>query len=234
LVVLYDNYMSTKYYLPIVFIVIGVIAAIFYFSKDNNNVTKQIPEQAQNPDSNEQVEPDTTPEHGQVAVDRFKAPMSNHLARVTKKSFGTYVEPGNSPVSPERFRGYHAGTDFEILPGEENSEVPINAICDGKFVIKRTASGYGGLVAQQCEYDSIPTLVLYGHVVLSSVSHNIGDEIKAGEKIAILGQPGPDTDGERKHLHLGVRPGTDLVILGYVQNIKTLSDSYLDPLTVIK
>lgn len=163
---------------------------------------------------------------------KFKAPMPDYLSRVNKKAFGTFVAPGNSPISPEKFRGYHAAIDLEIFSGEEELEVPVKAICDGKLAIKRTAQGYGGLVAQYCVLNGEDVLVLYGHVALTSVQRNIGDEIKTGEKIALLGQPGIDTDNERKHLHLGIRKGFDLVIAGYVPSQSALS-TYIDPKTVL-
>jgi murein DD-endopeptidase MepM/ murein hydrolase activator NlpD len=161
---------------------------------------------------------DTSWDPAPAPRDQFRAPMADYLARVNKKAFGTFVEPGNSPVSPEKFRGYHAAIDLEILPGEENTDVAVSAICDGDLAIKRTAQGYGGLVAQYCTLNGDSVLVLYGHVALSSVSKTVGEEMKTGERIGVLGQPGPDTGGERKHLHLGIRKGRDLVIAGYVQS----------------
>jgi hypothetical protein len=164
-----------------------------------------------------------------VPEGKFLAPMDRFQERITKKSFGTYVEPGNSPVSPERF---HSAVDFEIFPGEDNTEVPFKAICDGPLAIKRMAQGYGGIVAQYCDLRNSPVLVIYGHVQLSSVTFNLGDEIQMGQHLGILGQPGPDTDGERKHLHLGIRRGQELVILGYVQDETSLSD-YVNPMEVL-
>src|SRR5690348_16155292 len=62
-------------------------------------------------------------------------PISNAAARVTKKPFGIYVTPQNSPVQPERFTGFHTGTDFETTPTEANSLVPFFAICSGKILV---------------------------------------------------------------------------------------------------
>jgi hypothetical protein len=49
------------------------------------------------------------------------------------RPFGIYITKQNSPVQPERFTGYHAGTDFETFPEEKDTDVVINAICDGKL-----------------------------------------------------------------------------------------------------
>lgn len=53
---------------------------------------------------------------------RLAWPINSALERVTKKSFGIYVTPQSSPVSPEKFTGYHTGVDFEITPDEENKD----------------------------------------------------------------------------------------------------------------
>lgn len=164
---------------------------------------------------------------------QFFPPMPDFRSRVTKKQFGTYIEPGNSPVSPEKFRGYHNGIDLEIFSGEENSDIAVDAICNGTLAAKRTASGYGGLIAQYCDYQGAPVLVIYGHMDIASVGYKVGDEIAVGSKLGMLGQQGPETDGERKHLHLTIRKGHEMNIVGYVSNESALS-SYYDPLAIIK
>src|SRR5947209_4518700 len=50
-------------------------------------------------------------------------PVVGFLSRVTKKPFGIYVNPANSPVQPERFSGYHTGADAEY--GEVSADVPV-------------------------------------------------------------------------------------------------------------
>ncbi|PIS40806.1 MAG: hypothetical protein COT26_01390 [Candidatus Kerfeldbacteria bacterium CG08_land_8_20_14_0_20_43_14] len=63
-------------------------------------------------------------------------PISNALSRITKKPFGIYITPQNSPVQPERFTGYHTGVDFETLPSEANINVPIYAAANGEVLVK--------------------------------------------------------------------------------------------------
>lgn len=151
-------------------------------------------------------------------------PLHNALTRITKKSFGTYITPENSPVSPEKFRGWHTGTDFEILPGEENTDITFYAICDGNILQKRSASGYGGLLIQACTINAIDVTVIYGHVNITSIAKNVGDPLTQSETIGILGQVGVETDNERQHLHLGIHKGMGINILGYVQNQSQLED----------
>jgi murein DD-endopeptidase MepM/ murein hydrolase activator NlpD len=154
-------------------------------------------------------------------------PLDNSADRITKKHYGTFVTPQNSPVQPEKFSGFHTGTDFEIFSGEENLDVPFYALCDGKLLQKRTASGYGSVMVQSCTINNEAVTVVYGHIRLGSINKKTGDEIKQGEQLGVLGTSPSETDGERKHLHLGIHKGTSINILGYVQKESELS-SWLD------
>lgn len=159
---------------------------------------------------------------------KLLAPISDWSERTTKKLFGIYVTPKNSPVNPEKFTGYHSGVDFEVLPGEEDTEVVVFAVCGGPMVLKRFVSGYGGAVVQQCVFEEQDIIVIYGHLKLSSIVLAMGQEIKAGEKIGILGNSyGAETDGERKHLHVGIHKGKDIDLKGYVQTSTEL-DEWMD------
>jgi len=155
---------------------------------------------------------------------RLHEPITNALTRVTKKPFGIYISPKTSPVQPERFMGYHTGVDFETTPAEQNIDVPIFAACDGKLLLKKYATGYGGVAVQSCRLDGTDVTVIYGHLRLASIAPNVGDGLKAGDKIAVLGTGySTETNGERKHLHFGIHKGTSVSILGYVQTQNALS-----------
>ena len=159
----------------------------------------------------------------------FASPLERAGERITKKKFGQYITPQNSPVQPEKFRGYHTGTDFEIFTEESNIDVSVKAICDGKIALKKTATGYGGVLVESCELDNQPIAVVYGHLKLASITKKAGDALAKGEEIGILGKAfNAETGGERKHLHLGVHKGSAVNILGYVQNQSELS-GWLDP-----
>jgi len=186
-----------------------------------NSNSQNFPENASNPRTQNALSgPNANP---------FQPPLDRAAERVTKKPFGIYITPQNSPVQPERFQGYHTGTDFEIFPEELDADVPVRTICPGKIAVKRFASGYGGVLVQNCTLDNQPITVVYGHLKLASISKNTGDQLDAGEEIGILGRAySPETDGERKHLHLGIHKGTSINILGYVQNKNELS-GWVDP-----
>jgi murein DD-endopeptidase MepM/ murein hydrolase activator NlpD len=158
-------------------------------------------------------------------------PIADADKRVTKKMFGTYVTPQNSPVSPEKFTGYHTGVDFETFPEEKDVDVPVYAICDGKVMVAKYVGGYGGAVIQQCQLNGQPITVIYGHLNLNSIKNDLNKQFRQGDQLAILGAGySYDTAGERKHLHLGVHKGSGIEYRGYVQNKSELSSwlNYLD------
>lgn len=156
-------------------------------------------------------------------------PVADFKTRITKKPFGLFVEPNNSPVQHEKFTGYHTGVDVEYDNVKE--EVPVRAITAGKIIHAATADGYGGVVAVRHEINGQPILAVYGHLDPAALP-KAGTTVTAGDTIGRLGDGfTPETDGERKHLHLSLHKGTTLNIRGYVQNQSEL-DSWLDPATI--
>lgn len=163
-------------------------------------------------------------------------PLERAAYRPTPLHFGLYVtpDPEKNPIDPpERFEGFHVGTDFEITRGEQNSDVKVFAICSGEVIYSGFAEGYGGLIAQRCDIDEEPVVVLYGHLQLDSLPA-AQSQLSAGQQIALLGAAKSyDTDDNRKHLHLGIHRGTELVLLGYVQTEEELGD-FLDAKEILK
>lgn len=145
--------------------------------------------------------------------------------------FGLYVtpDPETNPIDPpERFTGYHSATDFEILPGEEDVDIPVYAICSGPLQFSGFAEGYGGLITQYCTIDGQDVTALYGHLAVDSLPEK-GKKVAAGELLGILGAGrSTDTDGSRKHLHLGILKGHVSEVRGYVQEPSELG-LYVDP-----
>jgi murein DD-endopeptidase MepM/ murein hydrolase activator NlpD len=165
-------------------------------------------------------------------------PASTHpifdLSRVSKKFFGTYVTPKNSPVQPEKFTGYHAGIDFETTAAEADIDVPVPALFDGKIVLKKYTAGYGGVLVEESAIEGQLVTIVYGHLKLPSITGAVGQYVKKGDRLGILGKGySTETDGERKHLHLGIHLGPSINILGYVQTESQLS-GWLDPIQFLK
>jgi len=175
--------------------------------------------------------PSTTPKTEEKSI---VEPINDALSRVTKKPFGIKISPDDSPVQPERFYGYHTGVDFETSPDEQETDVTVYAICDGPVVLKRTVTGYGGVLVQRCILDGEEVTVLYGHLRLKSIQAELNEKLLKGQPIGLLGQGYSDeTDGERKHLHLAIHKGASTVLLGYVQEPARLNE-WIDPLTLLK
>jgi hypothetical protein len=155
-------------------------------------------------------------------------PLERATERVTKKPFDLYVTPKTSPVSPERFSGYHAGVDFETFEDEQDRDVVVAAVCDGALALKKISDGYGGVAVQRCLLENRPVTVVYGHLRFESITAEVGDALKRGEMLGVLGKGySVETDGERKHLHLGIHEGTDVTVRGYVQT-KSEAGQWLD------
>lgn len=208
------------------------VSAGCYGDPSKNNVSpEQVLEDAQQTNQNQPAasatsnnEPPTTVPDAKEVV----APISRASERVTKKPFGIYITKQNSPVQPEKFNGYHSGTDFETFPEEKDADVAINTVCSGKIAAKRIATGYGGVVTQYCTIDNQAVTVIYGHVRLSSVGAKAGDSLAAGAPLGLLGTGySAETDGERKHLHLGIVKGQGTDIRGYVAQ-KPLLNSFIN------
>ena len=213
--------MNQKSFILLVLILIIFFSVWAAYFRDKNNVSIGEMPRLQ-PEKISETEPVSLPVAEKNTEEKTKMlflPLNRAGERITKKPFGIFITPQTSPVQPEKFRGYHTGTDFEILPGEENAEVSVKAVCSGKLVMKKSATGYGGVAVESCELNGEPITVVYGHLKLASININVEEKINAGDMLGILGRGySNETNGERKHLHLGFHKGGSVNILGYVQN----------------
>ncbi len=196
-----------------------IFAGGYYFQKPDADV---IPSTTTHNEKRTETEPNHTQTEN-IATAGIHSPINEASSRITKKPFGIKIDPKTSPVQPEKFSGYHTGTDFETTPQEAKQDIKVFALCSGKLLQKRTATGYGGIVVQACNINEQPVTIIYGHIDLKSVSILVGQTINIGEKIAILGDVGTETNGERKHLHLGIHKGPTINIKGYVQSSAELT-----------
>jgi len=222
--------MDKKLY--ILFSIVVVFALLVFYNLYSINMVSQTVVETNLPKIRKIIDNQPSPEAVPAAAqptEPFVASLDRTGERVMKKPFGIFITPQNSPVQPEKFRGYHTGSDFEIFPEEQSADVPVRAICDGKIAVKKTATGYGGVLVESCALDNQPITVIYGHLKLASILKKIGDSLSQGEQIGILGKAfSAETSGERKHLHLGIHKGAAVNILGYAQNQSELS-GWLDP-----
>lgn len=164
----------------------------------------------------------------------FIEPIQNFKTNQTKKTFGQFIDPATSPIQPERFQGFHIGVDIEINPDQVNQDIPVYAIADAKVIAIQYVQGYGGVIILETNINNEPATILYGHINLSSVNLQVGDQIKKGQQIAVLGdQYSNETNGERKHLHFAIHKGPNIELRGYVNNQEELQNWY-DPNKIIK
>lgn len=221
---------------PIFIIIIAILTIAAFFLVRSRLITRNMPAAQKKADTpGEMNSPSPAPadkiqsatiQNNQTGL---VSPIGQAGERITKKPFSIFITPQNSPVQPERFSGYHTGVDFETFPEEQNSDVPIRAITQGKILAKRFASGYGGILVESAVINNNPVTIIYGHLNLASINKSVGDSLNAGEQIGLLGKGfSSETDGERKHLHLGIYKGTSINILGYAQSKNQLS-GWLDP-----
>ncbi len=214
--------MKNKKYLLFIAIIIILIFVFFFWYQNSQPRASQL----------NNLNTDITQEK-EIETQTLVEPIQNAKARVTKKPFGIQISPDNSPVSPEKFSGYHTGTDFETTAEEQSIDIAIYAICDGNLIAKKQATGYGGVAVQVCQINSELVTVVYGHLKFSSINLELNSKITAGTQIGILGQAySSETDNERKHLHLGIHKGELTNILGYVKN-KTSLTEWLDVLNLL-
>lgn len=161
-------------------------------------------------------------------------PMTSYEQRLTFRKFGQKVTAADKPKCGRAFFGIHNADDLEILPGEENSDVPVFAAVDGKVVYLDNVDGYGGLLVLKGKLNNEDMTFNYGHIKLASAKFSQGSEVKAGDEIAILGKGcSRETDFERKHLHFAIHKGITVDVSGYLQNESELSD-WLNPLETLK
>ena len=108
----------------------------------------------------------------------------------------------------------------------------VYAICAGPIIFSSFVEGYGGTLVQACSYEEQPVTVLYGHLDPASLTAKGTTALTAGTPIARLGDGNTsETSFNRKHLHLGIHKGSELVLKGYVQSESEI-DNYLDPKVV--
>lgn len=163
------------------------------------------------------------------------APMDDFTLRTKVLTFGLHVtpDPADNPIDPpERFAGYHVATDVEVGADELNKDVNVYAICTGDVVYSGFASGYGGLVVQHCTINNEDATVIYGHLSLLNLPGH-GVTMNSGDIVTVLAPARSyESDGNRKHLHLGIHKGTAIDMRGYVQTKEEVSD-YINPMSIL-
>lgn len=207
----------------LIFSVLGIvlIAILYFFVWHNGSDNDSSLTPAPSPLSSEGP-PD-------VIDNDLALPIADFKNRISKKSFGIYVTPQNSPVQPERFQGFHTGVDVEYE--DISTDVPVFALEEGTVVFSQTVSGYGGVVIIEFPFEGQILNALYGHLRPESMAQ-VGQGVKKGDQIGVLGTGyTSETDNERKHLHFAILSDNRIDLRGYVQDQPELS-GWVDPMSL--
>ncbi len=100
---------------------------------------------------------------------------------------------------------FHEGMDIRPLRRDARGEPldEVRAMADGKVVYTNQAAGasnYGRYVVVEHRWGGSPYYSLYAH--LSAIAVEAGQEVKQGEKLAIMGHTGSGINRARSHVHV--------------------------------
>ena len=95
-----------------------------------------------------------------------------------------------------RWGSFHNGIDVANPVG-----TPIYAVMDGEVISSGAAQGFGNWI--RIQHDD-GTITVYGHMPSDQLLVNVGDQVKAGDQISVIGNEGHSTG---PHLHFEVHPG---------------------------
>lgn len=217
--------MKNKLFILLGLVVLAAVGYVFYTNYFSDDSVDSMVTKSENKNSSATSKKKTATKKQAAYV----TPVDEFKKRITKKKFGTYITPANSPVQPERFSGYHTGVDVEY--DDIESDTPVHAIAKGTVTFSGVIDGYGGVLLITHTIIGAPRTVVYGHLDPSSLPTN-GSAVKKSQKIGVLGaNKSSETDGERKHLHFAILSDTRQDFLGYVQSEGELS-AWLNPLSL--
>ena len=100
---------------------------------------------------------------------------------------------------------FHEGIDVRPRERDQRGDPldPVRAIADGEVVhvnVVPSHSNYGKYIVIEHRWDGASYYSLYGH--LKSANVNVGQSVRRGEQIAVLGYTGKGINQARAHLHL--------------------------------
>ena len=113
----------------------------------------------------------------------------------------------SEPEPARIFERFHKGIDIKPLRRDARGEPldPVRACADGVVVRvndNERISDYGKQVIVKHDWGGLPVFTVYAH--LGSVNAQVGQVVRAGDALGILGWTGPGLTQSRAHLHLEV------------------------------
>lgn len=134
----------------------------------------------------------------------LEAPVARDAFAISTYSVVQWSVPAGTPISSgfglrecDGCATDHKGTDFN--PG---SGYPIQVIADGVVTSAGwDSTGYGYMVIVQHVIDGQNVQSLYAHMQDGSIAVSVGQTVKRGEQLGLVGSTGDSTGA---HLHLGI------------------------------
>jgi len=128
------------------------------------------------------------------------------ISRRLKSGMFGFVRTSD-PEPARIFERFHKGIDIKPLRRDEKGEPldVVRAIADGVVVRvneDEKISDYGRQVIVKHLWGEQPVYSIYGH--LASAEAKVGQAVKAGDPLGVMGWTGPGLDRSRAHLHLEI------------------------------
>ena len=113
----------------------------------------------------------------------------------------------SEPEPPRLFEHFHKGIDIRALHRDERGEPTdaVRASADGEVVrvnLDEKISDYGKQVIVRHIWGEKPVYTIYGH--LSSIGVQLGQKVKAGDPLGVMGWTGPGLSRDRAHIHFEI------------------------------
>lgn len=137
----------------------------------------------------------------------FVLPFDTNTYTITSP-YGERIDPINNTTS------FHSGID--VVPTSHN----IVAVADGTVVISEVQESGGETVAVEHKVGGVMYRTFYHHLKENSRAVNVGDIVKQGQQVGIMGSTGRSTGD---HLHFSLQKF----------NVKNQKFEYTDPSIII-
>ena len=113
----------------------------------------------------------------------------------------------SEPEPARIFEHFHKGIDIRPLHRDKKGDPTdtISASADGEVVrvnLDEKISDYGKQVIVRHLWGKQPVYTIYGH--LASIGVEVGQKVKAGDPLGVMGWTGPGLVRERAHLHFEI------------------------------
>lgn len=147
-----------------------------------------------------------------VATAYFTTPFEDNITYTITSNFGNRIDP----ITLDKI-SFHSGIDLSAPAGTS-----IVACADGVvYEVGYSESGLGNYVYIEHDFGTLKLYSMYGHMSDDSIVVNVGDKVKAKQKIGIIGTTGKSTG---IHLHFMIAKN----------KISFKEADLMDPITILK